>query len=238
MPHLYYLEECLSTNDEINSVLLSNLQTICGVYTFNQTQGRGQYGNIWKIKAGENLAFTLAMKTSLSKLNDTFFNYYTAIGIRDFLANLTALSVKIKWPNDIILEKKKVVGILIEKRKIENENYFIIGIGMNILQKEFPEVSNAGSLLTQTKRQFDLDELAKKLYDFLSCYLKNEISDNEILKIYNENLFRKDEISVFEIQKKRQNGIIKRADESGCLWVDLENDGLQKFYHKEIKLLY
>jgi len=55
---------------------------------------------------------------------------------------------------------------------------------------------------------------------------------------FNENLFRKDEISVFEINGERQNGIIKYADEKGELWVDLENDGLKPFYHKEIKLLY
>ena len=56
--------------------------------------------------------------------------------------------------------------------------------------------------------------------------------------IGNQNLFRKDIISVFEINKMRQNGIIKNADEKGFLWVDLEKDGLKKFYHKEIELLY
>ena len=46
------------------------------------------------------------------------------------------------------------------------------------------------------------------------------------------------EVSVFEIGKIRQNGIIKNVDEQGYLWIDLENEGLKRFYHKEIKLLY
>jgi BirA family biotin operon repressor/biotin-[acetyl-CoA-carboxylase] ligase len=238
MPHLFYLEECLSTQDELNPILLLNPQNFCGVYTFNQTKGRGQYGNSWQTKPNENIAFSLAAKSSVFQLNDTFFNYYTAILVRDFLANLTALSTKIKWPNDIILEKKKVVGILIEKRKLKNETYFVIGIGLNVLQREFPEISNAGSLFTQTNHEFGLHDLAENLCDFLIKHMAVNISESEVLERFNAHLFRKNEISVFEIQERRQNGIVQNADGNGNLWIDLENDGLQKFYHKEIKLLY
>ncbi|WP_435523630.1 hypothetical protein [Chryseobacterium indoltheticum] len=55
---------------------------------------------------------------------------------------------------------------------------------------------------------------------------------------FNSNLFRKDEVSVFELDNVRQNGIIKNADENGNIWIELEQSGLQSFYHKEIKLLY
>lgn len=137
----------------------------------------------------------------------------------------------------MILKNKKIVGILIEKKKINQNNYFLIGAGFNILQEKF-EISNAGSLLTQTGRNFDLNDFTLQLHDFLTEKLKNIPSEKEILELFNANLFRKDEISVFEIEKTRQNGIIKKADENGELWIDLENDGLRSFYHKEIKLLY
>jgi BirA family transcriptional regulator, biotin operon repressor / biotin---[acetyl-CoA-carboxylase] ligase len=68
--------------------------------------------------------------------------------------------------------------------------------------------------------------------------LKNLPCEQEILNLFNKNLFRKDEISVFEKDGKRQNGIIRKADEKGELWIELEDDGLQSFYHKEIRLLY
>lgn len=237
MSALFYLKECSSTNDEISKFLLYGDSDFIAVHTFNQTKGRGQYGNTWSSTAEKNLAYTLAVKAENFTVSDFMFNYYTAIAIRDFLANLTDCDVKIKWPNDMILKNKKIVGILIEKKKINQNNYFLIGAGFNIFQEKF-EISNAGSLLTQTGRNFNLNDFTLELHDFLTEKLKNIPSEEEILKIFNENLFRKDEISVFEIEKTRQNGIIKKADAKGELWIDLENDGLQSFYHKEVKLLY
>ncbi len=237
MSQLFYLKECSSTNDEISKFLLYGDSNFIGLHTFNQTKGRGQYGNVWTQTAGKNLAYTLAVNTQNILCSDFMFNYYTAMVIRDFLAKLSDSEVKIKWPNDIILKGKKIVGILIEKKKINENNYFIIGAGINILQEKFEEISNAGSLLTQTGNHFDLEELALNLHEYLSEKLKNIPSDQEILDGFNKNLFRKDQVSVFEIGKERQNGIIRNADEKGELWIELE-DGIRSFYHKEVKLLY
>ncbi|QXU48291.1 biotin--[acetyl-CoA-carboxylase] ligase [Chryseobacterium sp. D764] len=237
MSQLFYLKECSSTNDEIAKFLLYGDSNFIGLHTFNQTKGRGQYGNVWTQTAGKNLAYTLAVNIQNILCSDFMFNYYTAMIIRDFLAKLSDSEVKIKWPNDIILKGKKIVGILIEKKKINQNNYFIIGAGINILQDEFDQISNAGSLLKQTGMQFDLEEVSLNLHEYLSEKLKNIPSDQEILDGFNANLFRKDLISVFEIEKERQNGIIRNADEKGELWIELE-DGIRSFYHKEIKLLY
>jgi len=237
MSQLFYLKECSSTNDEISKFLLYGNSDFTGLHTFNQTKGRGQYGNTWTQTAGKNLAYTLAVNTQNILCSDFIFNYYTAMIIRDFLAKLSDSEVKIKWPNDIILKGKKIVGILIEKKKFNQNNYFIIGAGINILQENFDEISNAGSLLTQTGKEFDLEDFAQNLHEFLSEKLKDIPSDQEILDGFNTNLFRKDQISVFEIEKERQNGIIRKADEKGELWIELE-DGMRSFYHKEVKLLY
>ncbi|MDR6405428.1 MULTISPECIES: biotin--[acetyl-CoA-carboxylase] ligase [Chryseobacterium] len=237
MSQLFYLKECPSTNDEISKFLLYENSDFMTLYTFNQTRGRGQYGNTWSSTAEKNLAYTLAVKTQNFTLSDFMFNYYTAIIIRDYLANLTENKVKIKWPNDIILKNKKIAGILIEKKKINQNNYFIIGCGINVLQEEFDEISNAGSLFTQTGEEFKLDEFTLNLNEFLVEKLKNIPSEEEIMNLFNSSLFRKDEISVFEVNKTRQNGIIRRADKNGELLIEFE-DGLHSFYHKEIKLLY
>lgn len=238
MSELFYRNACSSTNDEITEVLLYPQSNFVGLYTFNQIKGRGQYGNSWASAAEQNLAYTLAIKTSCISHSHFMFNYYTAIAVQDYLANLTEKIVKIKWPNDIIIKNKKVVGILIEKKKINQENYFIIGIGINILQEKFDEISNAGSLLTQTGKRFNLKQFTEDLHSFLIEKLTHIPDDAKILAQFNSNLFRKDEISVFELDNVRQNGIIKNADENGNIWIELEQSGLQSFYHKEIKLLY
>lgn len=238
MSELFYRNVCSSTNDEITEVLLYPQSNFVGLYTFNQIKGRGQYGNSWASVAEQNLAYTLAIKTSCINHSNFMFNYYTAIAVQNYLANLTEKIVKIKWPNDIIIKNKKVVGILIEKKKINQENYFIIGIGINILQENFDKISNAGSLLTQTGERFNLNQLTENLHSFLIEKFTHIPGDDEILAQFNSNLFKKDEISVFELDKTRQNGIIRNADENGEIWIELEESGLKSFYHKEFKLLY
>ncbi|WP_333850972.1 biotin--[acetyl-CoA-carboxylase] ligase [Epilithonimonas sp.] len=236
MSHIIHLEECFSTNDEILSLLRDDEST--AVFTFNQTKGRGQYGNEWRVIPNQNLAYSIAIKTSKINISDTSLNYYTAIIVRDFLANLTNAKAKIKWPNDVILNGKKVCGILIEKKKVNHQEFYILGIGINILQEDFSHIPKAGSVLTTTGLSFDLTEFVSQFHQSVISRLENFPSEEEILDYYNQNLFRKEEISVFEKNDVRQNGIIKNTDKNGFLWIDLENEGLQKFFHKEIALLY
>jgi birA, biotin-[acetyl-CoA-carboxylase] ligase region len=236
MSHLIHLKECFSTNDEISSLLYDDEST--AVFTFNQTKGRGQYGNIWKVMPNENLAYSLAIKTSKINISDISLNYYTAIIVRDFLDNLTKETTKIKWPNDIILNGKKVCGILIEKKKINNDEFYIIGIGINVLQTDFTNLPKAGSIYSVTGININLLKFVEKFHQNIIARLNQVLPEESILTEYNSNLFRKEEISVFQKNDLRQNGIIKNADKSGFLWIDLENEGLQKFFHKEIEMLY
>ena len=235
MTRLHHFENCFSTNDEILSVINEDEST--AIFTFKQTKGRGQYGNIWKVIPNQNMAYSLALKTSKVNISDTFLNYYTAIIVRDFLANLTNAEAKIKWPNDIILNGKKVCGILIEKKKINNTEYYIIGIGINVLQSDFSNLPKAGSVLSATGLRFDLNQFVNEFHQYVISRME-DINPEEIINIYNDSLFRKDEISVFQKNNLRQNGIIKNADKNGFLWIDLEKEGLQKFFHKEIEMLY
>ncbi len=238
MSQLFYVKACSSTNDEITGFLPYGDSDFIALHTFSQTRGRGQYGNTWMSNAEKNIAYTLAVKTENFFIPDSLFNYYTAILISDFLANVADCPAEIKWPNDIILRKKKIAGMLIEKKKIRDVNYYIIGAGINVLQEEFDQIPNAGSLFSQTGKTFDLEELTLQLHSLIVDGLKQTPSPADIITRFNNCLFRRDKISVFEIDGKRQNGIIRHADEKGELWIDLENEGLKSFYHKEVKLLY
>lgn len=238
MTALIYLQECLSTNDEVIGYFTLNQKKETAVYTFNQKKGRGQYGNSWQSNAEENLAFSFCIAKDQINSSNNFFNYHTAAIFREFFANLTQAEVKIKWPNDLIIKNKKVAGILIESKKIENTEVFIIGIGVNVLQTDYENLPKAGSVFTQTGLKIDLHLLAEQLFHFLKENITSEHSEQKLIHDFNAHLFRKGEVSVFEIKGVRQNGIIKNADAEGFLWIELEKGGLQKFYHKEIELLY
>ncbi|MCQ4035950.1 biotin--[acetyl-CoA-carboxylase] ligase [Kaistella montana] len=238
MSALVFLEKCTSTNDEILKHFTLKQSANLALYTFNQTQGRGQYGNNWNLSVNQNLAFSMILSADRFVIRDQFINFRTAEVLANFLAIMTKSPVEIKWPNDLIINNKKVAGILIEKKNINGISYFIIGIGLNILQVDFQELSKAGSLFTQTGKKFELHNFTEKLYSYLVENLAKNVSEENILKEINQRLFKKDKVSVFSQNGMRQNGIIKNVDEEGFLWVDLENDGLKKFYHKEIELLY
>ena len=235
---LFYLKECSSTHDVIENFLSHDTLDLQAVYTFNQTKGKGQYGNSWESGHNLSLAYSVAVPDELVKLPNHLFNFHTAEVLADFLAILTNQTPEIKWPNDIIIRKKKVSGILIEKKMIDRRSYFLIGIGLNILEEKFEHLHKAGSLLTQTGIRFDLEKVTEALHQYLVDNLMQPISEISILEKLNDRLFRKDLISVFEIGHVRQNGIIKNVDADGYLWVKLESDGLQRFFHKEITLLY
>ena len=236
MKSLIYFNNCASTQDELIDFLNQHYlsEDFLAVYTFNQTKGRGQYGNSWENLPEENLAYSFALKTKNINVSDTCFNFYTAILVRDFIANLTKTEVKIKWPNDLILKNKKICGMLFEK----NKNYFVVGIGINILQENFKNLPKAGSILSQTGLSFELKAFTESLHQYLFEHLVQKEIPNNILELYKLHLYRKNEVSVFEKNEVRQNGIIKNVDENGYIWIDLENEGLQKFFHKEIELLY
>lgn len=238
MTTLIYLKECGSTNDEVLNYLDAEPSGIAGVYTYCQTNGRGQYGNGWKTYAGKNIALTMAIPKSYIKTSDSLFNFCTALNVREFTANLTKHEVKIKWPNDLIINNKKVCGMLVEIKKVHDLQYYILGIGINVQQENFEDLPRAGSLLTQTGKSFLLNDVAEGLYEFLASRIRDNPTGADLIKGYNSYLYRRNEVAVFRKNNISQNGIISHADESGYLWIELENEGLQRFYHKEIEMLY
>jgi BirA family biotin operon repressor/biotin-[acetyl-CoA-carboxylase] ligase len=82
-----------------------------------------------------------------------------------------------------------------------------------------------------------VDEFAKAYHDFLTPSILYCNGPEDLIQ-FNKHLFRRNTISVFEIENKRQNGIIHSVDENGFLLVELENQGMKKFTYKELKLMY
>lgn len=238
MTNLFYIPECASTQDEIKKYLSQDLTKFLAIHTFNQTHGKGQYGKHWELQKNVNIAYSVAIPLDQIKIPSHLLNFHTAEIVADYVATLTNMDVQIKWPNDIILSNKKIAGLLIEKKIIENQGYYIIGIGLNVCQDNFENLPQAGSLLTQTTINFELNEVSSDLHEHLQTHLVKSDSPNLIISKLNARLFRKDQISVFQIGDLRQNGIIKSVDSEGYIWIDLENDGLKRFFHKEIAMLY
>lgn len=238
MHSLFYLPECASTQEEVSKFFRAENPGLTAVYTHRQTQGRGQYGNRWESNAGQNIAYSAALRTADVSLPAHLFNFHTAQIVADFLANLTRTAVEIKWPNDLIIKNKKVCGLLMERRNIAGQSCYIVGIGLNVLQRDFFNFPKAGSLYTQAGIEPEPSLLAEQLHEYLTHFLPVMPTGDQVIENLNSQLFRKDIVSVFEIGGIRQNGIVRRVDAEGRLWVELEQSGLKDFGHKELQMLY
>lgn len=129
-----------STNNAFEELIPSTKLSICLAET--QTQGRGQLQKIWHSPSGENIYLSLCYFSSKSPTALSQLSIVIGQTLCLFLNNGFTLKApaKIKWPNDILCDEKKISGILIEIKKVSNQQHrVVIGIGINVNMHEVPE---------------------------------------------------------------------------------------------------
>jgi BirA family biotin operon repressor/biotin-[acetyl-CoA-carboxylase] ligase len=237
------LERIHSTNDYAKSLLKQHVKTADGTVIIAdlQEQGRGQYGNSWNSAAGKNLTFSIIYYPKFLKASEQFLLSQTiCVGLVGCIKAKISHHVFIKWPNDIVIERKKVCGILIENTIThETLNESIIGIGMNVNQTEFSEnIQHATSLKLITEHDFNLDDL---LIELLICiekyYLKLMRGETDFIREqYLENLFQSKITADYKINNNIEKGIIEGVNKLGQLELSV-NGKLKLFNNKEFEFI-
>ena len=159
-----------------------------------QTAGRGQKGNRWESRAGENLTFSILLKPAAVAATEQFIlSQIVALGLVDYLAG-KGVPATIKWPNDIYAGDRKICGTLIEPSLSDGRVIAAVaGIGLNMNQRQFdPSLPNPTSLALVTGRSFAVKEELPKLlacifryYDQLdSAYARNGFDARYLEKLY------------------------------------------------------
>ena len=206
--------------------------------TPNQTNGRAYADNMWSSNSNENLTFSLLIKPQTDKSLVFYLNKLVANAVHQSVSNFTKSSIK--WPNDIIINHKKMCGILVENTFGKNWNYAIIGIGMNVNQTNFNDLPKATSLAKELGYKIDIEKLRLDIINNIQIGYQN-LLDNQIKTIdhyFHNNLYKKDQISVFKINDTHQNGIIRGTSPNGELIIEFEDADIKLFRHKEIQLMY
>ena len=173
--------ELSSTNDEAKRRLetLDNLSVIAAV---RQTAGRGRGSHSWISAPGENLTFSVVLAfgqggpAPLPASDAIRITQLASVSVCDFLVS-EGLDPRIKWPNDVWVEDRKICGILIENTLSGDFiSRSIMGIGLNLGQKEFdPALPNPTSLSLETGRSYRPDEALDSLYEII-CRRAEELS--------------------------------------------------------------
>ena len=216
-----------------------------------QSAGRGQMGNRWESRAGENLTFSILLKPAFLAADEQFaLSQAVALGVLDYLQG-QGVPATVKWPNDLYAGDRKICGMLIETGLSDGHlAWAVAGIGLNVNQRTFdPSLPNPTSLALETGRAFRIEaELPALLHGILArCdRLESPYARNGNDAAYLNHLYRRgawhwfEELPASEIPAQNRTG---RRIEARILGIDPESrlllehrDGsLHAYGFKEIK---
>ncbi|HWI57998.1 MAG TPA: biotin--[acetyl-CoA-carboxylase] ligase [Bacillota bacterium] len=163
--NIQVFQETTSTNDVVEKLARDGVKEGAVVFAESQTRGRGRLGRKWISPAAKGLWFSVLLRPQLRPLETTRLTVASATALRRAIANQTGLQPTIKWPNDILVNDRKVAGILTElNAELDQIKYILLGIGVdvNLSPAELPEEvrARATSLRAELGRSIPRAELA------------------------------------------------------------------------------
>ena len=151
--HIEYYPFTDSTNDDVWELVNENeIKNGSIIITDDQRNGKGRQNNQWHSSPGQNLTFSFLLLPEIDIQKIGLISLVAGVGVCEAIKDFCLLDCQLKWPNDILLNGKKVGGILIESKKIEKTRHLCIGIGLNVnsdlslLPAEIQENSSALTL--------------------------------------------------------------------------------------------
>jgi BirA family biotin operon repressor/biotin-[acetyl-CoA-carboxylase] ligase len=207
----------------------------------HQTNGRGQLGTSWISEKGKNLTFSILIGFETFKISNQFYlSMAISLAVMYSVKKLVKVPVSIKWPNDILAEKDKIAGILIENSLNGHlVKKSIIGIGLNVNQKIFSKsIQNANSLSNLTGNEFNRDDLLQEILKSIE-YFVHFIFNKEfkkLKKMYIASLYKYHKPTMFQDTNKNVFlGKIVDVSNEGKLIIALEDETTRKYNLKEIQ---
>ena len=176
---IYHFDKIDSTNSYLLKLGDDGFPEGTTVVADEQTSGRGRFGRKWEAEPLSNLLFSLLLRPSFLLRDEIFIlTFAAAVAVAEALERVALVKAELKWPNDIMLNRKKACGILLESSFDSDKlKHVVLGIGLNVNQTGFSsDISDkATSLFLFTGKKFDRDEI-------LSAILKSFSSIYEVLR--------------------------------------------------------
>lgn len=217
-----------STNDEARRLAGQGCSEGLVVIAEEQTSGRGRLGRKWTTPRFGAIAFSMVLKPRIKPEEAPGITLVMGTAVCRAIRKVTPLNAGIKWPNDIIINNKKVCGILTEMNaEIDAVNYIIIGVGINVNVDEFPREINdiATSISIEAGRKISRKELICAIFlEFEGLYqeykangLKNIIGE---FKLYSVTLGRR--VTVKSVNESFEGEAVD-IKQNGTLVIRLDN---------------
>lgn len=201
------------------------------VTTNNQTNGKGRMTRVWN-SSSDDLTFSILLKPKFDSSKISLISLIIGASLCNVISKYQ--KALIKWPNDIIINDKKIAGILVEGISSDKVDAIIVGVGINVNSCEFPNdlIMKASSLKLESKKDINKNQLLTEILDeFLRLYNLFINNDYEFLNIVKENNYLKNK-KVFINEKEV---IVLDINDKGNLLV-LDNDIVKELYYGEVTL--
>lgn len=243
---VFFTPSCDSTQLEIQRFIRAGAMGLvdrCNplvLFTNYQTDGVGQRGSTWESAMGENLLLTLAVTLDKSlESNLIGINKSLVAHLVNYLSHKLEQKVYIKWPNDIINNDLKLGGILLETTQIGPNKYLLMGLGVNVKQREFPIELTATSMSLSAPNLANL-EIRSLVFGAIESLLKGIEEVDTGLNLYQSYLYRKHEW--IDFLNAAENSVFRAklldVNEHGQVVVELEDGFINQFHHGQVRMMY
>jgi len=241
--NVFYVEKTVSTNLDAKEFAERKAPEGSVVVAEEQGQGRGRLGRSWFSPYGKNLLFSVILYPRVNPMETPQFTLITAVAVSDGIKKACGLSVPIKWPNDLLIDEKKVCGILVElNAEINKVNHLIIGCGINVNidKQDFPEEvkDTAVSLKEKLGVTVGRVELLREiLYELEKKYfLWQKDGFAPILKDYKKNCLNLGRFARITSGAECWEGVVEDVCNDGALLLRLPGGELKRFIAGEVQL--
>lgn len=169
--NIIHLKSVDSTNREAYRLAENGCEEGTVVISETQTRGKGRMGRVWESSMPNNLYFSIVLRPKIPPSSAPLINITSALCVAETISGTGIESVKVKWPNDIMINGKKVCGILTEmKSESDIIEFLVVGIGINVnsMREDFPE--ELTDIVTTLKEEL---KAALSRQDFLKNVILN-----------------------------------------------------------------
>lgn len=240
--NIYFYEKTGSTNTEAAQLAKEGAPHGTVVIAEEQTDGRGRRGRNWQAPAESNIYFSMILRPRFVADRASMLTLVMGMSVVRAIREQCGLKAEIKWPNDIVVNKKKVCGILTEMTLEERTiGYVIVGVGINVNQQEFPENirETATSLARESSTIFSREKLLQKVMEYFEAdyeiFLKTE-DMSLLMEKYNAWLVNKGlQVKVLE-PAGEYRGTAHGINEMGELLVERESGQVEAVYAGEVSV--
>ncbi|WCR53001.1 MAG: Bifunctional ligase/repressor BirA [Wolbachia endosymbiont of Ctenocephalides orientis wCori] len=235
--YIHHYKEVTSTNSEALDLISKGVTNETVIIADKQTDGRGRTGKNWVSPEGNfyaslliNLSHSILLDSSAMRWDNinklTELTFIVAIAVGSTLLSLKDdLDLKYKWPNDVLINGKKISGILLEK--VSSSNWLVIGIGINI---NYAPLSGATCVSDYGISISNMDLLKELIVNFNKARKQWLFEGfHAIRKIWLSRAFKLNNQISIKLADKLYEGIFTDIDKSGKLMLQQKDDSLVYF---------